>query len=156
MAGSPVRRIRIIDRATATIVNGTAGRLVFERPMGVSPIAPGTSAFKNLTTQDTNDKGDLAGKATVSLDALTAVAASLVRKLATVDKDGNDVDVMFDDAVGIAGNNALVATLLANVPVNSDENLAVTIFNSAGAPLAAGATALFDLGVNSDQETVLS
>lgn len=154
---APVKRIRSVVRPAAVTINNTeTGTITVLRPDGTDTTQAGTSYFKGLTTIDPNNKGDLAGKATVTLDAAWLAAGVTLRKVEMVDANGTALHTVFDDSTGIPGNDTTtLAAILNDLPVGADEHIKLTLNNATGGNLSASARGVFDLGINISQETVL-
>ncbi len=158
--GSPARRIRHVAKpAGIAITNSSTGSLTFARPDDPGAIAAGTTLFADLLTRpDPNDRGDLSGRvSTVNLDSDFVAADVFLTKVSLVDADGNELSVIFDDAVGVATNGTgIIAALLNNTPIGADESLRISLLNSSGGTLpssgVAGGTAVYELGINYGQE----
>lgn len=152
--GSPARRRRFVTRSAVSLPDATTTVVTLDRPDSAEAIASGTSYFQDLlNAPDPNDPGDLAGKVSLAIRAAIAAGDVFATKLALVDADGTDLFVVWEDATGIATNDAgLLPDLLAGLPIGAGEFLAISLLNSSGGPLVGSVDAVYDLGVNYGQE----
>jgi len=152
--GSPARRRRFATRSAATVVNATTGVVQLTRPDTADGVTAGTSYFQNLLTNpDPNDPGDLSGRVSLAIRSNLAAANVFLTKIALVDADGNDLFVVWDNATGVATNDAaLLPDLLAALPIGANEFVAVSLLNSSGGDLTGSVDAVYELGINYGQE----
>jgi len=166
---SPVARtVRDLTVTIASLADATLGTFDFPHPdtpnlatrgkvvtlglgAGHSPAEGGSNSLPPSQTSDpsTTDLEHHGGMVSVGLNAILGIATAFVRAIRLIDKDGNVLQSIYDDAVGIPANSTTAIALMKQIPVKTDEGIRLEVFNgSGGALVLGGGTARYDLGIN--------